>query len=129
MHQENNLQIAVCNYLRLQYPEVIFMSDIGSGMKMTIGQALRVKKLRSSRAMPDLFIAEKREGFCGLFIELKKEGENLFKADGKTFKTEHLQEQYLVLQQLVTRGYFACFAIGFEDAQQRIDWYMKLKAV
>jgi hypothetical protein len=58
--QEENLQVAVCQYLRLQYPLVIFMSDIASGLRLSIGQAVKSKKLRSSRGQPDLFIAESR---------------------------------------------------------------------
>ena len=42
--KESDLQIAVADYLRLQYPEVIFHSDFGSGIKLTKGQAIKQKR-------------------------------------------------------------------------------------
>lgn len=101
---ESDLQIQVADYLRLQYPDVMFHSDFGSGIKLTPGQAVRQKRQNGGqRAWPDIMIAQfrridvsygscssfmsyfpdLREGdtqwmiFGGLFLELKKEGETL----------------------------------------------------
>lgn len=125
MASEALLQQQVCDYLRMQYPNVIFRSDFASGMKLSIGQAIKHKRLQSSRAWPDLFIVEPVEpyGYIGLFIELK--AVNIYKKDGSLLKNEHLAEQEACMQQLRERGYAATFAVGFEDAKQVIDTYLQ----
>lgn len=103
---ESDLQIQVADYLALRYPDVMFHSDFGSGIKLTPGQAIRQKRQNGGRrAWPDMFIAEttveKKDelgewhfgclardciydlnsglygSWSGLFLELKKEGETL----------------------------------------------------
>lgn len=57
------LQQQVADYLRLQYPDVLFHSDYGSGIKLTPGQAAIQKRQNGGRrAWPDMFIAE--QIFC-----------------------------------------------------------------
>ena len=122
---ESQLHEAVCNYIRLQYPHALFNSDM-SGIKLTMGQAIKAKKLRSSKGFPDLIIYKSNFLFKALFIELKKEGEKLFCADGVTFKTDHLIAQYNVMKKLKEEGYCAHFAIGFDNAKSIIDNYLTL---
>ncbi len=56
---ESDLQTQVADYLRLQYPDVLFHSDFGSGAKLTPGQAMKQKRQNGGRrAWPDMFIAE-----------------------------------------------------------------------
>lgn len=97
---ESDLQVQIADYLRLRYPNVMFHSDFGSGVKLTPGQAVKQKRQNGGRrAWPDLFIAETVwKGCCGrhypeskitdpdlhwelvgggLYLELKKEGETL----------------------------------------------------
>lgn len=125
------LQRQVCDYIRLQYPHVIFRSDFASGMKMSIGQATRHKKLQSHRAWPDLFVAEPRNERltgvytghnCGLFIELK--AKTIYKKDGSLLANDHVAEQKTMLEWLETRGYMARFAVGFDEAKKLIDDYL-----
>ena len=124
-NSEANLHEAVCDYIRLQYPNVLFNSDM-SGVKLTMGQAIKAKKLRSSKGFPDLIIYEPRNNMHGLFLELKRDGESLFKKDG-SFKTDHLKEQGEILKQLSKRGYLALFAVGFDMAKSFIDLYLSDK--
>ena len=91
---EAQLHNMVCDYIRTKYPNVIFNSDL-SGIKLTIGQATKLKSLRSSRAFPDIAIYEPRGGYHGLFIEMKAEGTKLLKRDG-SMATEHIKEQDLM---------------------------------
>ena len=123
MKAEENLQIAVCNYLRLQYPNILFNSDL-SGIKLTMGQAVKAKKLRSSKGFPDLVVYEPRGRYCGLFIELKREGEKIINKKGELV-SDHLREQDEIIQKLNLKGYLACFAIGFDEAKNIIDMYLK----
>lgn len=60
--KESDLQVAVADYIRLKYPNALFHSDFGSGIKMTKGQAIKQKRQNGGRrGWPDLFIAEPRE--------------------------------------------------------------------
>jgi hypothetical protein len=119
---EASIHLQVCNYLRAQYPNVIFTSE-SSGIRLTMGQAVKAKKLRSGSKLPDLWILEQRGLYGGLLIELK--AESIYKKDG-TYKTDHIAEQAQVIEKLNKKGYSATFAVGFEDAKKEIDMYMLL---
>lgn len=123
MSREAFLHGMVCDYLRLQYPNVIFRTDFAAGIKMTIGQATKHKRLQYGRAWPDLFIAEPRMKFHGLFVELKAEGTRIYKKN-LMYASEHIIEQAEMMNLLEERGYFASFAVGFEEAKAVIDGYL-----
>lgn len=121
---EAELQKQVAIYIRMQYPDVIFHSDFGSGVKLTPWQA-KMQKMQNGgrRAWPDLFLAEPVGKHHGLFVELKKEGTRLKKKNGD-WASEHIAEQDVVLSELNDKGYKAEFAIGFEQALNLIDNYL-----
>ncbi|MCX6222461.1 MAG: hypothetical protein NTZ69_15930 [Bacteroidia bacterium] len=121
---EKDLQRQICEYLKIRYPKIIFNSDMAGAMKLTMGQAIQIAKLRSSRGFPDIVIYEPRRGYAGLFVELKKEGERIFKKDG-SFSSDHVQEQHECITRLNLRGYRAMFAIGWDEAKTIIDDYLK----
>lgn len=122
--KESDLQVQVADYLRLRYPNVLFHSDFGSGIKLTQGQAMKQKRQNGGRrGWPDMFIAEPMNGLHGLMIELKKAGTRLKKKDG-TWASSHLEEQNEVLNKLQKKGYAAYFAVGFEEAKDIIDDYL-----
>lgn len=124
---EAELQVQVADYIRLRYPEALFHSDFGSGIKLTMGQAMKQKRQNGGRrAWPDMFIAMPMpdKGYYGLFIELKKEGTRLYKKDGAP-ASEHIKEQAELLERLEGWGYKAVFAVGFEDAKRIIDEYLQ----
>jgi len=106
----------------MQYPNVLFRTDLG-GVKLTMGQAIKVKRLNGGRrAWPDLFIAACRGGYAGLFIELKNT--NIYRKDGTLLKNEHLSEQAKMLDSLKQAGYQTTFAVGFAGAKDAIDTYL-----
>jgi hypothetical protein len=113
----------LANYLRMFYPDVIYHIDFGSGTKLTKGQAVKQAKL-NKRGYPDLFIAEPRNGYQGMFLELKKEGVRLVKRDGVTWASDHIREQAEVLAQLGERGYWTDFAVGYDNAVELIQQYL-----
>lgn len=125
---EAELQKQVATYIRMQYPDVVFHSDFGSGVKLSYKQAV-MQKIQNGgrRAWPDMFIAEPqphgRNWYHGLFIELKKEGTRLKKKNGE-WASEHIGEQYDVLDRLRFRGYKAEFAVGWDEAINLIDDYL-----
>lgn len=129
--REIDLQQQVADYIRLQYPSVIFHSDFGSGIKLTMGQAIKQKRLNGGRrSWPDMLLAEpkfdmnRNIDYHALFIELKREGTRIFKKDGKLVADEHIREQFDMLHDLRARGYAAEFACGFDEAKKLIDDYM-----
>ena len=133
---EENLHLKICDYLRKNYPDVLFRTDFSSGMKMSPGQAVKHKKFQKSRAWPDLFIAESgvvkfKEGNLivnlrknGMFLELKADGVKLYKKNGEMVANKHYQEQAEMLKKLRDRNYYAEFAIGYKDAIEQIREYL-----
>jgi len=121
---EANLHIKVAQYIRSTYPDIIFTSE-SSGVRLTIGQAVLLKKLRSDKAMPDLWLLEARKGFHGMLLELKKEGTIIYKKDGELRRDKHLKEQEEILKRLTDKGYFAKFCVGFDAAKSLIDFYLR----
>ena len=125
MTSEADLQVQVADYLRLQYPSVMFHSDFGSGIKLTMGQAIKQKRQNGGRrAWPDMSLAEPRGKYHGAYIELKKAGTKIFTKKGTLVANEHIREQFDVLEQLRKRGYMAEFACGFDEAKEIIDKYL-----
>lgn len=124
--KEESIHRMVAEYIKIQYPKVIFRTDFAAGIRMTIGQAVKHKKLQSSDKYPDLFIAEPRGGYAGLYLELKRDADEVLTKDGKIRENEHVQGQCEMLKQLREKGYHARFGLGFEDSKMAIDQYMKL---
>lgn len=122
--KEELLHLKVCDYLRKNYPDVLFRTDFSSGMKMTPGQAAKHKKFQKSRAWPDLFIAESNILASGLFLEIKAENVIVFKKNGEIRRNKHLIEQYKMLKELRKKGYRARFAIGYNQAIFEIQQYL-----
>lgn len=122
---EAKLHIAICDYIRIQYPSVLFTSEAG-GIYTNITQARLIKRTRSCVGIPDLMIFEPRAEYCGLFLEIKADGTSIYKKNGEFTKNEHLNNQREVLQKLINKGYASYFVIGFDMAKSVIDNYMSL---
>jgi hypothetical protein len=123
--REHDIYVLIADYLRYQYPQVIYRFDLAADLKLTIGQASKHKRLQRYRGYPDLFIAEPKGKNGGLYLEIKKDGVRIFKQDGTLVSDEHIREQFDMLADLRQRGYAAEFAIGFEGAKKLIDDYME----
>lgn len=124
--QEYELSRAISTYCRLQYPNIIFHFDL-AGLNLSRAQAGMTKAIQGKRGFPDLFLAEPRKQYHGMFLELKRVGEKVFLKNGSVSKIEHIQEQYKMLTNLRARGFYAQFAIGFDDAKKQIDEYLNYK--
>jgi len=99
----------------------------GGGLRLPIGLAVKFKALNGGRrAWPDMFIAEPRGKYAGLFIELKRSLDDYKTRSGKLRKTQHIQEQAQVLDQLRQRGYRAEFAT-YDEALLLINEYLEQK--
>jgi len=123
---EYSLQKQVTAYLRLQYPQTLFMSDTIAAVRLTIPQQVRNKSIQKSDFhCPDLIIFEPKGCFHALFIELK--AKSPYKKSGELLKDQHLEDQQETIYDLNSLGYYAQFAWTFEMAKEIIDNYMNLK--
>lgn len=120
---ENTVYRMVSDFMRYQYPDVLYQFDYGSGLYMTKGQATKQKRINRFRGWPDLHIAQPNKDCHGLFIEIKKEGTRLKKKDG-SWASDHIAEQADMLERLEFRGYKAVFGVGFEEVKKIIDDYL-----
>lgn len=124
---EFELQSAICRYLSYQFPQVLYLSDTIASLKLTPSQANRNKKIQKNGfSCPDLLILEPRNGYCGLFIELKIE--TPFKKNGeiKASKDDHLKNQLEAINKLNEKGYKSVFSWNFDMTKEIIDDYLKV---
>lgn len=125
-NDEQKLSENIARYLSTQYPNLIFRYDIGADIRLTLGQATRVKnKLLHRRGHPDLLICKCCGGYGGLFIELKKDKGEVYKLNGEYKKNKHLEEQLKYHEELRKNGYKVVFGLGFNDTVNKIKEYLK----
>lgn len=120
---EENLQISVSTYIKLAYPTVIFTSE-SSGVRVSMGTAVKMTKQRSVGALPDMIILEPRSVYHGLCLELKKDRSEVYLKSGLISNNKHIQEQNDMLIRLGEKGYCARFACGFDEAKSILDNYL-----
>lgn len=126
MHHEYELHKAVCKYLSLQYPKVLFLSDTVANVKLNGAQADRNSNIQKKGfKCPDLIIFQPQASYYGLMIELKKETPFFKGQFSKLKKNAHVEAQSKCLEELNKLGYYACFACSLEMAKAIIDHYMR----
>lgn len=124
---EEETQLLVVNYLN-NYKSLRFIANYLSGAKLPIYLARKAKRLgQASTGCPDLLVFHHNGKYCGLALELKKEGTVVFKKDGSLRSDEHLQRQFDYLQYLNGQGWYASFAIGANQAIEIIRNYINGK--
>lgn len=127
MKPESELRRTLARWLQYQYPNVIYRFDLAADLKLTVGQARKHKELHPHRGYPDLFIAEPRGGYHGMYVELKADGKSPYKRNDELREQLHIQEQANVILKLLRKGYFATFATGFEECKGLIESYLENK--
>jgi hypothetical protein len=118
---EERLQIEIFQYLAWKYPDVIAISE-PSGLRVSMGLATKLKKMRSKHTHCDLYLLEPRGKYSGLILELK--AKNIYKRDGTLYKDEHLEDQQRTINLLNEKGYYATFAVGFDQSIKIIEDYL-----
>jgi hypothetical protein len=125
--KEESVHSKLVNYIKENYPDIVFNTDL-AGLRITIGLAKKIKELRSSNGFPDVVIYEPGSidgiKYNALFIELKRDGVRLYKRDGSRVKNPHFDEQHDMHNKLCERGFFACFAVGLNEAIQILNTYL-----
>lgn len=124
---EQSIHLALCTYVRAKYPQAIFTSE-SSGVRLTMGQAIKAKRLRSSSGLPDFWLVEPRGGYHGLFLELKRSDSEVYRKDYTLKQDKHVMEQAAIIERLFHKGYLASFACGLEQAIDEVDNYMNLES-
>ena len=121
MTKEEELQIAVANYLRTCYPEVFFTHIINERDTMPQNEAM-YKQLGVRKGMPDMLIFEpisEKDRF-GDIIWIKKCGLAL---EFKTSMQKLTYEQKSTLVQLTGYGWKTAVCYSLQQAKQIIDNY------
>ncbi|MCZ2084830.1 MAG: hypothetical protein LC112_11210 [Flavobacteriales bacterium] len=96
----------------------------GIPLKMNEKQALRNAMIQKRGfQVSDIVIFEPRNGYNGLFIELKVE--TPYKQNGELKKSDHLEGQENTMKDLRERNYKAEFAWSLEMAKEMIDKYFE----
>lgn len=118
------MHLSICEWIKIQYPSIIFTSD-PSGLRLPIGQAMKLARMRSGSKLPDIWIPEPAGQYHGLFLEVK--AETPFKKDGTLYANEHIKEQAIMIGRLEAKGYRAMFVWSLEQAIIEVRKYLKNK--
>ena len=110
--RESDIQISVANWLRQKYPQVLFTAGLG-GLKLTVGQAVKIKRMGYRNGTPDLMIFESSGVWRALFIELKRD-KGIASADQQVFQCDAMRRRYL---------YEICY--GYDETIKTITNYLE----
>ncbi len=116
---ESLIATRVANYLKTTYSNICFRFDLVDQLP-TIGSRRKNKELHGSMfatGFPDLVVYGYGKP---LFIELKKDTKS-----GNVPNTAHTRRQTAFHNHLRGFGYECDFAVGYEQAVEQIDKYMK----
>ncbi len=122
-HEEQKKLFIWAKYVSVKYPALGLMFAIpnesyGSGRQAIIRGAY-FKAEGRKRGVPDIFLPVPKNGFCGLFIEMKKP---------KQLKPTITKEQRQWIDALSKQGYRAVVCYGFEEARRAICEYLGIEA-
>ena len=120
--------------------DLVWRFDLAADMNLTIGQSAQHKRLQTEqRGYSDLFIAEPKKGFHGLYIELKNSKSDVYLKDGIRYKKakklikrgkliigsyDHIQEQVKMHEKLRKKGYKVEWGFGYDDTLKKILEYL-----
>jgi hypothetical protein len=98
-----------------KHPELLYMFAIPNGGLRHKYTAAMLKKTGVKRGVPDTCLPVARQGFHGLYIELKR---------SKGSRVE--QEQKDWIEFLTEQGYKAVVCHGFDEARETIENYLEI---
>lgn len=124
--RELQVHESVVQYISFQYPSLWFKSD-QSGAKLDGQQAKESHNLSKQSGFPDLTLYEPRLGYTALYLELKKEGEELITSRKGTKRNkgewcnDHIKEQAAWVEHLNSIGMLAMFSMDVEFKRRVIS--------
>lgn len=113
---EDEEQIAVMRWARIsesRYPELELLHHIPNGGKRGKREASVFKAMGVKAGVPDLFLPCAREGYHGMYIEMKA-------LDGRVSK-----EQISMCQALAQQGYKCLVCYGADEAIAALEEYLR----
>lgn len=115
MKKEDALNVAVANYIKLQYPNAFF-AHVPNGGSRNVIEAVKLKKMGVRKGLPDILIFQRKffkdkSSYAGLFIELK------IKPNKPT------EEQIFAMNELRKNGWNGDVCYDFDSAKIIIDNY------
>ena len=108
---EHNLQMKCVRYFRLKYKKYLIYA-IPNGGYRTRTTAKKLKLEGVVAGIPDLFIPVARQGFHGMYIEMK---------NGKAGKIS--KEQKKIMELLENFGYKVVLCRDFDQFMKEVDEY------
>jgi len=119
---EHDEQVAVVKWFKVQYPRYkgcLIAIPNAQGLAKTKTDAIRMwKKLEregAKKGVSDLFLAVPKNGYSGLWIEMKDKGKT------KCSVSESQQEHLELMREM---GYGAVWCAGAEEAIEQIRAYL-----
>lgn len=126
---EEGVHLLACRYMKVNYPELDFLTDYAAGLHMTIAQAKKRKAMNSGRGWTDITILKPSRGYYGFLTDIKKEGTAIYVTKGprkgQLVADPHIQEQAAFMERMTKLGYFCRFSVGYENFCRLLDWYME----
>lgn len=118
---EDKTQMAILDFCRLVYPQLyecrLKIHNEGQRAKST---NKFLQRLGFRTGASDLFFAYPTRQYPGLWMEIKRDGWKLTKA-----QEEHVDRQKAFLAQQERNGYMAKFVVGIEEGIAALHEYMR----
>lgn len=118
---EDRTRMAILDYCRLRYPNlyetVIGIFNEGNRSRST---NKILPRLGLRKGASDLFFALPKNGYHGLWMEIKKDGWKY-----TISQKEHIENQTKFINQMVSLGYMGKMVIGTDEGIKLLDAYMK----
>lgn len=124
-HEEADLHLSFCKWIRKEYPNLIFVRHEKEGKRSKFLQSL-VKAYNSQAGLPDfelLSLGIKQQERTGFYIEFKKPGEKWLLKDGYTIKPDY-EHQYEMHCHLWLIGRCVYFCNDLEAAKELFTAYV-----
>lgn len=115
---EDRLQIAIAQFLQLQYPKVVWLHPPNEGKRTPFEQYL-YKQLGCLTGASDMIIFEARGEYHGLVIEIKVK----YASGKKNYPTERQKD---FLRALTAKRWCVAVVWSLEEAIDLINGYMRL---
>jgi hypothetical protein len=103
-----------------KYPDLKYLNSSLCGIRLSIGLAVKAKRMGMPKGFPDINLPTKRSNFSGLYIELKRPAIKSLGVKAGTLKKE--QKEWIAY--LGSQGYFVDVCRGAENALNIILGYL-----
>uniref|UniRef100_A0A6M3M4T5 Putative VRR-NUC domain-containing protein n=1 Tax=viral metagenome TaxID=1070528 RepID=A0A6M3M4T5_9ZZZZ len=108
--KEDQIQSNFVSIYRMRYPDIPIHAD-SSGVRLTIGSAMKMKRMGRLTGWPDLFIPKPVKSYHGLFIEMKT-------PDGDVSPEQKEMHAYLL-----SVGYYVTVCRSVQEAMDAVHKY------